>query len=183
MPAASHRGNRSSKTGGTGAGNGGNRGRETGPDAGKWDRTGQDKWAEIPGFAVRNFVLVTLRTNQQQPRALLLVFDGKEMDKEASEIHRRNGVRKTFIGRDELNLAEFPVAALADRVPAGQKTLVFEDRIRDYGKGKPVLRRVTIAASPTYGLPTALDDEVLVGLIQITSPKFHRLLSRISLPG
>ena len=32
-------------------------------------------------------------------------------------------------GKDELNLAEFPIAALTDRVPDGQTTLVFEDRL------------------------------------------------------
>jgi hypothetical protein len=33
-----------------------------------------------------------------------------------------------LIGRDEMNLAEFPIALLADRVPRGQKTLYFEDQ-------------------------------------------------------
>ena len=32
------------------------------------------------------------------------------------------------VGRDEMNLAEFPITLLADRVPEGCKTLVFEDR-------------------------------------------------------
>ena len=31
--------------------------------------------------------------------------------------------------KDELNLAEFPIAALTDRVPDGQLTLVFEDKL------------------------------------------------------
>ena len=31
--------------------------------------------------------------------------------------------------KDELNLAEFPIAALTDRVPDGQTTLVFEDKL------------------------------------------------------
>ncbi len=33
------------------------------------------------------------------------------------------------LGRDDMNLAEFPLATLADRPPAGCKTLVFEDEI------------------------------------------------------
>jgi len=80
------------------------------------------------------------------------------------------------IGRDEMNLAEFPVAVLADRAPAGLKSLVFEDQVWDQGQNRPVTRRVTVAASDTYGLPTALDDEVLVGLIQLTrrAPKLSR---------
>lgn len=71
-------------------------------------------------------------------------------------------------GRDELNLAEFPLTSLADRVPKDQKTLVFEDTIWDSGSGKPQTRRLTISASDRYGLPTALDDEVILGLVQLT---------------
>lgn len=71
-------------------------------------------------------------------------------------------------GRDEMNLAEFPLAALADRVPDNQKTLAFEDQIWDSGKAKMITRRLTISASDKYGLPTSLDDEVILGLIQLT---------------
>jgi hypothetical protein len=71
-------------------------------------------------------------------------------------------------GRDEMNLAEFPLAALADRVPDNQKTLAFEDEIWDSGKAKMITRRLTISASDKYGLPTSLDDEVILGLIQLT---------------
>jgi hypothetical protein len=70
-------------------------------------------------------------------------------------------------GKDELNLAEFPIAALTDRVPDGQTTLVFEDRL-DQREGPPIIRRLTITGTAKHGLPTSLDDEVLVGLIQIT---------------
>jgi hypothetical protein len=69
--------------------------------------------------------------------------------------------------KDELNLAEFPIAALTDRVPNGQTTLVFEDKLegRDH---PPIVRKVTIMGTVKHGLPTAIDDEVLVGLIQLT---------------
>jgi Replication initiator protein A len=62
------------------------------------------------------------------------------------------------IGRDEMNLAEFPIALLADRVPRGQKTLYFEDR---HG-------RLTVTGSDAYGLPTATDTDVIVALIYLT---------------
>lgn len=65
-----------------------------------------------------------------------------------------------------MNLAEFPLASLDDRLPKDQKTLVFEDEITV--KGQPVTRRLTISASDKYGLPTALDDEVILGLVQLT---------------
>jgi replication initiator protein A len=65
------------------------------------------------------------------------------------------------IGRDEMNLCEFPIAALAERVPSGCKTLVFEDR---HG-------RLTVIGSDAYGLPTALDSDVIVALIQLTKQR------------
>lgn len=70
--------------------------------------------------------------------------------------------------RDELNLAEFPLALISDRVPAGLKTLVFEDSIRDQGTGEVVTRRLTISASDRYGLPTPADDDVIVALVYLT---------------
>src|ERR1700761_7340686 len=69
--------------------------------------------------------------------------------------------------KDELNLAEFPIAALTDRVPDGQLTLVFEDKLERRGS-PPIVRRLTIMGTPKHGLPTSIDDEVLVGLIQLT---------------
>lgn len=69
--------------------------------------------------------------------------------------------------RDELNFAEFPLAAINDTTK-GKKTLVFGDVVFDRGQDKPVTRRLTITASDEYGLPTPLDEEVLVGLIQLT---------------
>lgn len=71
-------------------------------------------------------------------------------------------------GRDELNLAEFPITLLAGRVPDGCKTLVFQDEIKDQATSKPVARKLTITGSDHYGLPTAADDEILVALIQLT---------------
>ena len=69
--------------------------------------------------------------------------------------------------KDELNLAEFPIAALTDRVPDGQLSLVFEDRL-EQRDAPPIVRRLTIMGTHKHGLPTALDDEVMVGLIQLT---------------
>lgn len=78
------------------------------------------------------------------------------------------GRSQMVAGRDELNLAEFPLASLSHWVPAGQKSLVFEDTIWDKGQKRHVTRRLTVAASDKYGLPTALDDEVIFGLVQLT---------------
>ena len=62
------------------------------------------------------------------------------------------------VGRDEMNLAEFPIALLTDYPPEGVKMLVFEDR---HGK-------LTVVGSEDRGLPTASDADVIVGLIQLT---------------
>ena len=80
--------------------------------------------------------------------------------------------------KDELNLAEFPIAALADRVPDGQKTLVFEDRF-EQRDSTPIVRRLTIMGTHKHGLPTSLDDEVLVGLIQLTKRRSNFTDARV----
>ena len=62
------------------------------------------------------------------------------------------------VGRDEMNLCEFPIATLTDYPPEGVKTLAFENR-----QGT-----LTVVGSDDYGLPTAPDSDVIVGLIQLT---------------
>ncbi len=71
-------------------------------------------------------------------------------------------------GRDALNLVEFPLALLSDRVRGDAKTLTFEDSIWDKGQRRLVARRLIITASDRFGLPTALDDEVILGLLQLS---------------
>lgn len=71
-------------------------------------------------------------------------------------------------GKDEMNLAEFPISAIAERVDPDQKTLFFEDRIWDDSRGEMITRKLTVTASNQYGLPTALDDEVILGLVQLS---------------
>jgi hypothetical protein len=65
------------------------------------------------------------------------------------------------IGRDEMNLAEFPIALLADYAPKGQKTLYFEDA---HG-------RLTVTGSDAHGLPTATDTDVIVALLYLTKQR------------
>lgn len=64
-------------------------------------------------------------------------------------------------GRDEMNLAEYPIALLADRAPDGIKTLVFHDKDET----------LTITGSDLLGLPTALDVDVIIGLLHLTKKK------------
>jgi hypothetical protein len=60
-------------------------------------------------------------------------------------------------GRDEMNLAEFPIGLLSERTPAGLKTLVFGN--------------LTITGSDIFGLPTPLDTDVIVALLYLTKTK------------
>jgi hypothetical protein len=61
-------------------------------------------------------------------------------------------------GRDELNLCEFPIALLAERVPSGMRTLEFQGQ---HGK-------LTVRGGEGLGLPTAHDTDVIIGLLQLT---------------
>jgi Replication initiator protein A len=76
------------------------------------------------------------------------------------------------LGKDEMNLAEFPIALLSDRVPKGKQSIQYEDQIFDEKTGKRITRRLTIKAPDEEdgksGLPTATDNDVILGLIQLT---------------
>src|SRR5262245_18803332 len=74
------------------------------------------------------------------------------------------------LGRDEMNLAEFPITLLTDRVPKEQKEAVYQDEIFDERTGRTLARRLTIKAGG-YGLTTAADDEVILALIQLSRNK------------
>lgn len=73
------------------------------------------------------------------------------------------------LGTDELNLAEFPLAVLASRTEPGQSTLLFEDSIYDEGARAQVQRSLVIAGSDHFGLPTALDSDILLVLVHLSN--------------
>lgn len=69
--------------------------------------------------------------------------------------------------RDEMNLAEFPLTVLSTRANPNLKTLEFKDSVK--GRNGEVLeRRWIITGADKFGLPTASDDEVLLGLLKLT---------------
>ena len=82
--------------------------------------------------------------------------------RESRRGHERGGEPEAasidVYGRDEMNLAEFPIAALTDHVPRGRNTICFGD-----ASGS-----VMITGSDAYGLPTPADADVVVALIQLT---------------
>ena len=71
-------------------------------------------------------------------------------------------------GKDELNFAEFPIAALTSRVNPDVKTITYEDEITDAKSGKLMTRKLKIAGSDFYGLPTSVDDEVILALLNLS---------------
>ncbi len=88
----------------------------------------------------------------------------------AAEIPLRSPKPLGLLGRDEMNLAEFPITLLTDRVPKDQKEAIYQDEIYDERSGLTLTRKLTIQAG-NYGLTTAADDEVILALIQITKQK------------
>ena len=79
-----------------------------------------------------------------------------------------DATRSTFDltnGRDEMNLAEFPLFYLGQRVPVGVTTLQFEHSVFDPVRNRTQTRRLEIAGSQAYGLPTMRDADVLLALL------------------
>ncbi len=75
------------------------------------------------------------------------------------------GIGEVTNGRDEMNLVEFPLALLSERAPEGLLTLEVSDEIEE--KGIAIKRQVTVAATEKFGLPTAKDEDVLMGMLQL----------------
>lgn len=72
-----------------------------------------------------------------------------------------------LVSRDEMNLAEFPLAVLSTRSDPSLKTLEFKDQIHNKN-GEIIERKWIITGADKFGLPTASDDEVLLGLMKLT---------------
>src|SRR4051795_12744779 len=92
------------------------------------------------------------------------------MDSSADAPSPRASKRLGSLGRDEMNLAEFPITLLTDRVPKDQKEAVYQDEIYDERSGLTLTRKLTISAG-NHGLTTAVDDEIILSLIQLTKQK------------
>ncbi len=75
--------------------------------------------------------------------------------------------------RDEMNLAEFPLAVLSTRVNHNIKTLEFTDTHRA-PSGELVERRWIITGADKFGLPTSTDDDVVLGLMRLSMSKGFR---------
>lgn len=78
----------------------------------------------------------------------------------------RSGAPKRF-SRDEMNLAEFPLTVLSTRTDPRIKTLEFSDYVKSKN-GELLERKWIITGADKFGLPTASDDEILLGLLKLT---------------
>jgi hypothetical protein len=68
------------------------------------------------------------------------------------------------LGKDEMNLAEYPLSILTHRVPHDRKTYSFTQRITDH-QGTVIKQSWSVLGSDKYGLPTPYDDDVLIALL------------------
>ena len=94
--------------------------------------------------------------------------DQAEPKEESLSLHLRDSDLESFEkGKDELNLAEFPIAVVAESAQPGQLTLEFSDTINDRSTGASIVRRVTVHGTEEWGLPAAQDDDVMIGLLQL----------------
>lgn len=99
-----------------------------------------------------------------------MIGEGREVTEEGPKRQPpRRELEALEHGVDELNLAEFPLAAISDRFLDGTKTIVFEDTAWDYQRRERVPRKLTISGSDRYGLPTAKDDDVLLACVQLSA--------------
>ena len=93
----------------------------------------------------------TRATNQQPP---------KQTPTPASQLYH---------GHDEMhNFAVFPLALLSDKGSKNIKTYYYEDDQEDPRTGRLIRRKVIITSADAFGLPTATDEEVLLGLLYLT---------------
>ncbi len=75
--------------------------------------------------------------------------------------------------RDEMNLAEFPLAVLSTRSNPNIKTLEFSDHHRQ-PNGELSERKWIITGADKFGLPTSTDDDVVLGLMRMSMDQGFR---------
>lgn len=80
---------------------------------------------------------------------------------------KAEAVWESSFSRDEMNLAEFPLAVLSTRVNPNVKTLEFSDTSRA-PNGEMMERKWIITGADKFGLPTSTDDDVVLGLMRLS---------------
>ncbi len=77
------------------------------------------------------------------------------------------------IGKDEMNLAEYPFALLTRRMSENQKTIEVEQQVRTDG-GEIITQSWVVTGSDKYGLPLAIDEDVYIALMKILKDSCFR---------
>ena len=77
---------------------------------------------------------------------------------------RATSIVPAFIGKDEMNLAEYPFSLLTHRIPPNRKTYSLTQHITD-SQGRTVKQTWSVLGSDKYGLPTPYDDDVILALL------------------
>lgn len=70
------------------------------------------------------------------------------------------------IGKDEMNLAEYPFSLLTRRVSENQKTIEVEQQVRTES-GEVITQSWVVTGSDRYGLPLAIDEDIYIALMKI----------------
>ena len=83
---------------------------------------------------------------------------------------------QSVLGRDELNLIDFPLGTLQSRQPKDADgnpvtTLVYEVDRYDEDLKQLVPKKLTIRTASVFGLPTPAEEELLIGLLLLTRIK------------
>jgi hypothetical protein len=73
--------------------------------------------------------------------------------------------------RDELNISEWPLFYLGQRLPSDTKTLTYENTVYDVARNRTRKRKLEIVGSDAYGLPTMRDADVLLALMLIAKQR------------
>src|SRR4051812_35975356 len=108
-------------------------------------------------------------------------MNDKAPDAADADKDRPNGTAGgTPAGRDEMNIAEFPITLLTDRAPRGQTRIEHRDTIFDPRSGRQLTRRLVITAPAEFGLPTSIDDDIILALIQLTKQQNNFTMPEVS---
>jgi len=71
-----------------------------------------------------------------------------------------------MIGKDEMNLCEYPITLLSTKNPKNLKTIVYEDTIVS-PDGTEVIRSWMVTGPDPFGLPLSQDNALLIALLAI----------------
>jgi hypothetical protein len=106
------------------------------------------------------------------------VKGGERLSKGEKPVNNLTTAAPQRTGRDEMNLAEFPLSLLAQRTTVG--TLSFtKERSLTLPNGMTLAQTWIVTGAPEYGLPQPTDEDVLLGLLKIScdngfiSPQVH----------